>query len=396
MSRTPLKTTLAIVVAAAVVGGLAGAAAVATFDSESTVDSAAAAPTSTHAADPTGTTTAAATQQASHALTPEQLYRSASPAVVVITSTQTEVSSNPFFGQSSQQVEGLGSGFVIDDHGDIATNDHVIAGGRNVRVGFSNGASYAASVVGKDAATDVAVVRVDAPTSALHPLRWAGSAGVQVGEAVYAIGNPFGLDRTMTAGIVSATGRAIDAPDGRTIADAIQTDAPINHGNSGGPLLDDHGRVIGIASQIQGGTVDANVGVGFAIPSDTARGIVRQLIATGHVDHAWLGVEVETIDPSVAKLVRGLPEHGVVIARVTKDSPAAKAGLRGSSRLVSVDGVGVPLGGDAIVAVDGKALASSDALSTLVAARRPGDQLRLRVVRDGSTRTVDVTLGRLT
>jgi len=389
-----MRTTFAIVVAAAVVGGLAGAVAVATFDGDSTVDTAAAAPTGTRAAaDPPGTTTAA--PQSALGLSPEQLYRSASPAVVVITSTQTEVSSNPFFGRSSQQVEGLGSGFVIDDHGDIATNDHVIAGGRNIRVGFSNGASYAASVVGKDGATDVAVVRVEAPRSALHPLRWAGSAAVQVGDTIYAIGNPFGLDRTMTAGIVSATGRAIDAPDGRTIANAIQTDAPINHGNSGGPLLDDRGRVIGIASQIEGGTVDANVGVGFAIPSDTARQGAQQLITTGHVEHAWLGVEVETIDPAVAKLVRGLPEHGVVIARVTRNSPAAKAGLHGSSRLVSVDGVGVPLGGDAIVGVDGKPVDSSDTLATVVATHKPGDRVQLRIVRAGSTRTVDVTLGRL-
>src|SRR4051812_42145428 len=327
-------------------------------------------------------------------LSAERIYRNAAPGVVVITATQTQrVPPSPFAPAQEQQVRSLGSGFVVDKRGDVVTNDHVVAGTSRIRVGFDGGASYRATVVGADPSTDVAVVRVKAPASALHPLPFADSGVSQVGDPVYAIGNPFGLDRTMTAGIVSATRRDIQAPNGVTIANALQTDAPINHGNSGGPLLDRSGRVVGVNSQIQGGTVDANVGVGFAIPSDTAGSIARQLIDHGQARHAWLGVEGATIDPAVARTVRGLPSHGVVVASVTKGGPAAKAGLAGATRHAIVDGVSAPLGGDAIVAFDGKPVATAAQLADAVARHNPGDVVRLTVVRGGARRVVAVTLG---
>ena len=286
--------------------------------------------------------------------TPIATYRRDAPGIVQITSS-------PGPGETS-----LGSGFVIDSRGDIVTNDHVVAGGTGIRVGFSGGASYPATVVGMDAASDLAVLHVDAPASKLHPVAFDDSAKVQVGEPVYAIGNPFGLDRTMTAGIVSATGRDIQAPDGLTIPDAIQTDAAINHGNSGGPLLDGQGHVVGVTSQIQGGTVDANVGVGFAIPSDTARSVAQQLIAHGTASHPWLGVQL-----------RATPGNGVVVARVVPGGPADKAGLQG----------------DAIVALDGRRISTTAQLADAVAHLRPGDTVRLDTVRDGAHRTVSVKLG---
>jgi S1-C subfamily serine protease len=282
---------------------------------------------------------------------------------------------------------------VIDKSGDILTNDHVVQGGSRIRVGFSSGGSYPARVVGADPSTDVTVVRVKAPRSALDPLSFDNSSAISVGDRVYAIGNPFGLDRTMTAGIVSATGRDIEAPDGLTIPNAIQTDAPINHGNSGGPLLDRFGRVIGINAQIEGGTVDGNVGIGFAIPSDTAQTIARELIRDGHAEHAWLGVETVTIDPSLSAIVRGLPARGEVIARVVKGSPAAKAGLKPATREVTVNGVSVPLGGDVIVAVDGKNVSTSQQLADIVAGHRPGNRLQLDIVRGTNHRTVSIKLG---
>ena len=220
----------------------------------------------------------------------------------------------------TQKVGALGSGFVIDKQGDIVTNDHVVQGASSIRVGFNGGVSYPARIVGADPSSDLAVIRVEAPVAALHPLTFDDASAIRVGDPVYAIGNPFGLDRTMTAGIVSATRRDIQSPNGRTIPNAIQTDAPINHGNSGGPLLDARGRVIGVNAQIQGGTVDANVGIGFAISGRTAGSVARQLIAGRKVQHPWLGVEVETIDPDLAKVVRGLPPQGVVVARVVRES----------------------------------------------------------------------------
>ena len=332
-----MRRTLVIVLATAIVGGLAGASIGLAFNKGD----------STTSAEPT--TTAARPVKG---LDAEQIYRSDSPGVVVITDDQTQIVPASFFSPAQrEQVSALGSGFVIDKRGDIVTNDHVVQGAKDIRVGFSGGASYPAKLIGSDPSTDIAVVRVkNAPDSLLRPLRFADS-GVQVGDAAYAIGNPFGLERTMTAGIVSATGRDIQAPNGLVIANAIQTDAPINHGNSGGPLLDRVGEVIGINSQIQGGTVDANVGVGFAIPSATARSVSEQLIATGHAEHAWLGVEVAAIDPSVARVVRGLPAHGVVVVKVVKGSPAAKAGLKAATQRVTVNGVSGFVGADAIVGV---------------------------------------------
>ena len=328
------------------------------------------------------------------ALTPQSIYARDAPGVVVITATETQKTPATLFTPArSQKVQSLGSGFVIDSKGDILTNDHVISGARRIRVGFNGDKTYPATVVGSDAATDLAVVRVQVPSSALHPLGFDDSASAEAGDAVFAIGNPFALDRTMTAGIVSATGRDIQAPDGRTIPNAIQTDAAINHGNSGGPLLDARGRVVGVNAQIEGGTVDGNVGVGFAIPSDTAKSIAAQLIADGRAQHAWLGVEVAEVDRGAASAVRGAPTRGVAVARVLAGGPAAKAGLHGPARVVTVDGVTVPVGGDAILAVDGTSIQTPAGLAAAVADHRPGQRVRLEVMGRGGTRMVGVTLG---
>jgi S1-C subfamily serine protease len=384
-----MKRTLVIVLAAALVGGLAGAVIGVALEGGDSPSQAAQLPLSTPSevsAEPTSSSRAD--------LAPEAIYRTDAPSVVVITDTQTQTVPGSFFlPPSKEQVGSLGSGFMIDRHGDIATNEHVVQGAQSIRVGFSNGASYPATIVGTDPSTDVAVVRVKAPHAALRPLTFDDSSKLQVGDPTYAIGNPFGLDRTMTAGIVSAVGRDIASPNGLTIPNAIQTDAPINHGNSGGPLLDRDGRVVGIAAQIQGGTVNANVGVGFAIPSDTARSVIEQLLSSGHAQHAWLGVELVDIEPSVAKVVRGMPSHGVIVAKVIKGSPAAKAGLEAARNQVTMNGVSVPVGGDAIVAIDGKSIESSAQVADAVAARSPGDRVTLEIVRHGVQQKVSVTLG---
>jgi S1-C subfamily serine protease len=384
--RDVLRRTVAIVILAALAGGLAGAmigvglsngGSDASTTQQAVTIQTAPAPASSH-----------------DAQSPETIYQKDAPGVVVITDTQEQVIPPTFFTPpSTEKVGALGSGFVIDRQGDIVTNDHVVRGATGIRVGFSSGASYPATIVGQDPSTDVAVVRVHAPASALHPLRFDDSNRLRPGDPVYAIGNPFGLDRTMTAGIVSATGRDIRAPNGLSISDSIQTDAPINHGNSGGPLLDRSGGVIGISSQIEGGTVNANIGIGFAVPGDTARSVAEQLLLHGRAEHAWLGVRVEQIDPEVAAVVRGLPSQGAAVVQVVKGSPAARSGLTAGTRQVTVNGVGMLVGGDVIEKVDGKRITSSAELAEDVARHRPGDRLSLGVVRGGKSRTVEVTLG---
>jgi putative serine protease PepD len=351
---TNLRTILAVAGIAVVCGGLAGLLVASIDDGDDTVAQA------TVARNASAETTAAA------------IYGADASGVVTVTDAATTTTQqSPFLPPTSQKVEQLGSGFVTDKRGDIVTNDHVIAGGSDIRISFGDDSrTYPAKVVGEDPSTDVAVLRVDAPQSMLHPLAFAASSDMQPGDPVYAIGNPFGLERTMTAGIVSAVGRDIQAPDGRTIPNAIQTDAAINHGNSGGPLLDSSGQVIGIASQIQGGTVDANVGVGFAVPGNTARTVAQQLIQNGKATHAWLGVQV--VDGS----------RGVVVAKVNPGSPAAKAGIVGGRR-------------DVIAAVDGRTIRTGTALAATVAERQPGDKLTLRVLRGDAARNLSVTLAEL-
>jgi S1-C subfamily serine protease len=382
-ARARMKRLAAIVVAAGLAGGVAGGAlesSLGSGENDARAERPAAVPStsSTHV----------------KGLTAEEIYRRDAPGVVVITATQTQqVAPTPFTPGQREEVRVLGSGFVIDRSGDIVTNDHVVANATGVRVGFSNNATYPAKVLGGDPSTDVAVVRVDAPGSALRALTFADSSRVQVGDPVYAIGNPFGLDRTLTNGIISANDRDIKAPNGLAIERALQTNAAINHGNSGGPLIDRFGRVIGINSQIESGGVNGNVGVGFAVPSDTARAVAAQLISTGHARHAWLGVAVEDIDPTLARVIRGIPAHGVLIVEVRAGSPAAKAGLVAGHQTVAVGGEGAVVGGDAIVSLDGAPIDSSARLIALLASKKPGDRVELGVVRDGQSRTVSVTLG---
>ena len=346
----PRNRNAAAIAAAALVGGGAGAAITIATGHDSS-----------HGA----VTTTVAAQRSNVAngdLTVGQIAKDATGSVVEVDSTSTS-SSSPFPGGGSTSAEG--TGFVYDTKGDILTNEHVVDGASNVRVRFSDGSTYKATVVGTDTATDVAVLHVDAPTSKLQPLTLADSSKVSVGDGVVAIGNPFGLDGTVTSGIVSAINREISSPDNSPIEGAIQTDAAINHGNSGGPLLDLQGHVIGITSQIQSDS-GGNDGVGFAVPSNTVKAIASQLISTGKAEHALLGVS-----PASAT-------GGVKVSTVQPGTGAAKAGLQP---------------GDVITVVDGAAITSPEQLRAIIESHKPGEQVTVKVRRGGGTKTFTVTLG---
>jgi S1-C subfamily serine protease len=332
-------------------------------------------------------------------LTINEIYRRSAPGVVQIVSTSKPVQeSDPFFGTPFSQPgqQALGSGFVIDKDGHIVTNYHVVQGAAKIEVGFSNNASYKATVVGTDPSTDLAVLRVHAPAQALSPLSLGNSDGVQVGDQVVAIGNPFGLDRTATAGIVSAVQRMITAPNSFTIDHAIQTDAPINHGNSGGPLIDARGSVIGVNSQIETGSNggDGNVGIGFAVPSNTVKSVVAQILRTGRVDHAYLGVTLQDLSGEVARLFHLPTQSGVLVEAVQTSTAAARAGLKGGSTNTTVAGISYRMGGDIIVGAEGKTIRTTDDLRDVLAAHKPGDKISLEIYRGAKKRSVTVTLGR--
>src|SRR6476659_247228 len=251
--------------------------------------------------------TADASQKASSALTARDIYKRDAPGVAFITSQIVQrAPSSPFdFGMpQEEQGTATGSGFVLDKSGTIATNAHVVDGATNVTVRFGDGASHSAQVLGVDKSIDLALLKIDPKGVDLHPLQLGSSKGLQVGDPTVAIGNPFGLDRTLTTGVVSALQREIKAPNGFTIDHVIQTDAAINPGNSGGPLLDAYGRVIGINSQIEtGGGGNGNVGIGFALPIDTVKQKLSQLKTNGTVSYAYLGVSSTTVDSSFAGLL---------------------------------------------------------------------------------------------
>ena len=307
--------------------------------------------TATPAASSTSTSSAAVPTDVS------DIYRRVSPGVVYIASTTAQ-------GQAS------GSGWVYGSDGTIVTNDHVVEGARNVSVRFTeNGDPITADVVGTDPSTDVAVLKIDPSKveGGLKPLQLADSKQIEPGQPAIAIGSPFGLQGTVTSGIVSALGREIQAPNGFTISGVIQTDAAINPGNSGGPLLDDTGRVIGINSQIATNGTDANSGVGFAVPIDTVKTVVPQLKSAGKIDRAWLGVS--TSDAA--------PRDGALVQDVT-GAPAQKGGLQKD---------------DLIVSFDGRTIATASDLGQAVLTRKPGDTVKVVVQRNGNRETLEVTLG---
>jgi S1-C subfamily serine protease len=340
----------------------------------------------------------ATVQRSGKGLTPEAIYRQDGPGVVQITATSVTQSSPDPFGflpSTPQTSKSLGSGFVLDRAGHIITNFHVIQGAQKVQVSFSGQDQLPATVVGKDRSTDLAVLKIDAHSRALTPLPLGDSDAARVGDPVYAIGNPFGLTRTLTTGVVSAVQRQIFAPNGVPIDSAIQTDAAINHGNSGGPLIDAGGRVIGVTSQIQTGSAQnqGNVGIGFAIPVNTVRDIAGQIIANGKAQHAFLGLSAAAVTPQLQKLFNLPTANGLLVRDVTKGSGAAKAGIKGGSTSVVVQGESYKVGGDIITKVDGQPVRSVDQLFALVQQKHPGDKLKIELFHDNSKRTVTAKLG---
>jgi S1-C subfamily serine protease len=329
-----------------------------------------------------------------------QIYKADGEGVAFIESQiepQETESLNPF-GEIEPESGGgtaTGSGFVIDGEGHILTNNHVVEGASKVTVKLGDSEkTYDAEVVGTDPGTDIALLQVDAPANEIQPLTLGHSSEAEVGDPVVAIGNPFGLDRTVTSGIVSALQRQIEAPNGFSISHVIQTDAAINPGNSGGPLINSAGEVIGINAQIAtGGGGNGNVGIGFAIPIDTVRAEIEQLKSNGEVEHAFIGITGGTVTPELAKAVNLPVDEGVIVQSVIKDGPADKAGLEAGGTSATIEGQEVRLGGDVITEVDGKKLKSMDELVEIIQESKPGDQLELKIIRDGDEKTADVTLG---
>jgi len=313
-----------------------------------------------------------------------EVYRTVAPGVVYIQSTTTV---RDFFGLFSEPVEGAGSGSIIDEQGDILTNFHVIANAEKLTVSFGGGKNYPAKVVGRDPDTDLAVIRLlESPREQMTVVPLGDSDKLVVGQKVLAIGNPFGLDRTLTTGVISGLQRPIRAQNGRQIEGAIQTDASINPGNSGGPLLDSHGRMIGINSQIESPS-GASAGVGFAIPINIAKRIVPQLVRNGYVQRPKLGITPRDVE-SLSNQVRLPVSYGVLIWAVQPGSSAANAGLRG---LVQTENGDVELG-DIIVAIDGEKVSNNDDLFKLLDKHQVGDTVRVELVRNSRRMTVPVKL----
>ena len=324
-------------------------------------------------------------------LTVGQIYDRVDAGVAFIQASGGDAAASPFGGPVPPQ-EATGSGFLMDDAGHVVTNAHVVDGAESFELTLGDDQkTYDAKLLGSDPSTDIAVLEVDTGDDAVEPLPLGTSENVTVGDPVVAIGNPFGLDRTVTAGIVSALQRQISAPNGFTISDVIQTDAPINPGNSGGPLISADGEVIGVNSQIES-TTRGNVGIGFAVPIDTAAEIAQSIISGGDVEHAYLGITGADLDPELAEAMNIDAEAGALVQRVVPDSPAAEAGIEGGDVTASLAGREIRIGGDVIVAVDGESVASMEEVIAAVNASDPGDELEMTLLRGDDERTVTVTL----
>src|SRR5271170_7897878 len=373
-----MKRTFVIPFVSALLGGLVVVAVVAAFGglgkSQKTVTTIEAAPL----------TPSNASQQRS-GLTPHDIYVRDAPGVVFVTSTIVQKTESPFNlfggGETEKRGEATGSGIVIDANGTILTNYHAVENAIKVTVSFEKGKAVEAKVVGKDPSNDLAVLRISTDGLTLHPLTLGDSSTVQVGDPVLAIGNPFDLERTLTTGVISALQRQITAPNGFTIDNVLQTDAPINPGNSGGPLLNIKGEVIGINSQIEtGGSGDGSVGIGFAVPINTAKGEISELEKGGTVRGAYLGLTSLTIDGSLSAL-NLLVQQGALVQSVQKGTAAEKAGIRGGNISGSVEGGQVAVGGDVIVGIDSKPVNGSEDLANDISAKKPGDTITVGLLR---------------
>ena len=336
--------------------------------------------------------TTATTQSSSNALTPEAVYRQDGPGVVQVTATSVSQSA---FLPATQTSKSVGSGFVLDRAGHIITNFHVIQAAQKLQVSFSGQDQLPATVVGSDRSTDLAVLKIDAHARALDPLPLGDSDAARVGDPVYAIGNPFGLTRTLTTGVVSAVQRQIFAPNGVPIDSAIQTDAAINHGNSGGPLIDSEGRVIGVTSQIQTGssTNQGNVGIGFAIPINTVRDVAGQIIAHGRAQHAFLGLSAVALTKQLKQLFNLPTAKGLLVQHVEPKSAASRTGIKAGTTSVVVSGESYLVGGDIITKIDGKPVLTTQQLFYTVLQKQPGEKMEIELWHHGSKKTVTVKLG---
>ena len=337
----------------------------------------------------------------------EQIYTKVNPSVVNIEVVETASASSssiqipgfPSTPTQPQVQQALASGFVWDTQGHIVTNNHVVEGADKISVSFYDGTTVQAEVVGTDPDSDLAVIKVDVPADQLHPVQVADSTQVKVGELAIAIGNPFGLENTMTLGIVSALGRTLPTESSTaqgqyySIPDIIQTDAPINPGNSGGVLVDHTGSVIGVTAALES-SVDSSAGIGFVIPSQIVQKVVPALIETGHYDQPWIGISGTSMIPDLATAM-GLDanQRGALVVDVVPDSPAAKAGLQGSDRQIQINGQTARVGGDVIVAVDGQPVQEfEDVIAYLASSTEVGQTITLTVLRDGKDKTIDLTL----
>jgi S1-C subfamily serine protease len=335
----------------------------------------------------------AASTSPSGGLSVSQIYHNAVKGVVEVLATGS--TSSGFFGGGTESAQG--TGFQVDKLGDIVTNYHVVQNADSVRVRLNDGHVYPGRVIGTNPDKDLAVIRISAPASELTPLTFADSAAVQVGDSVVAIGDPYGLRNTATAGIVSALNRTIISPNNHRITGVIQTDAAINSGNSGGPLLNSLGQVIGVNSQIESGsqgtspgTNSGNIGIGFSIPSSTVASVAHQLILDGK-HHPYVGVTLVTVTSAIGQATH--MSAGVEIVAVTKGAPGEKAGLKGATGTKTIDGTPFETGGDVITKIDGTAVHTADQVVQLIGTKKPGQQIQFTVVRGGVTSTIAVTLG---
>jgi S1-C subfamily serine protease len=341
--------------------------------------------------------TATTTSSGQKGLSYHEIYERAAPGVVFVSSTVLQRNESPFsFGTETQGVD-TGSGIEVDSKGDILTNWHVVESAVKVTVGLQDGKTVEAKVIGKDPSEDLAVLRIPTEGIALHPLTLGNSDRIQVGEPVAAIGNPFDLQRTLTTGVVSALQRRLEAPNHFTIYNVIQTDAPINPGNSGGPLLNVNAEVIGINSQIETAGTNGNIGIGFAVPINTAKAQLSKLESGQTVRGAYLGVEVVSVNGSLSAL--NLPvKSGALVEEVQKGSAAANAGIHGGGYTAETPNGPISVGGDIVTGVDGKKITSAEELTRAVETKQPGDTVTLEVLRAAGNGTykkvvVKATLG---